>query len=332
MEKTFKKQIVKSAAAVKRKVGMINDTKNVNNMALEKIFKPIVDPLNLIANKNNEKWVENENNYIPSVGKKCKNESTSSYSSNEESNDTVSESDFPNNYNKTLISTPSEDHNVSEGSFKSIASSPDNRQTLSWSTSSEVMDAIPFGVRHERGKLMLGNIRVFDNDNILKIGTRILKKTDGLRELLFKRKPDLEKVREEDLQNYKLLLIDTNAHRRNYESSKPINSNKGFKYINVIKPLFKFSKNLTSSVESLPQGKGIPLLKKVKKYTDYVYWDDPNELVERLKLLLGSRAAGNSGVDNEIIAVIEELREAGIINIEHKQLSPQKMTSIIRDL
>jgi hypothetical protein len=35
--------------------------------------------------------------------------------------------------------------------------------------------------------------------------------------------------------------------------------------------------------------------------------------VERLKLLCASKQAGNTGVDNEIISIIEELREENII-------------------
>ncbi|KAL4709402.1 hypothetical protein ACJJTC_001198 [Scirpophaga incertulas] len=62
-----------------------------------------------------------------------------------------------------------------------------------------------------------------------------------------------------------------------------------------------------------PKGKGLSLIKKWKKDVDYVYWDDPNELVERLKLLIASRDAGNTGLHNEIISIIEELRESKII-------------------
>lgn len=45
----------------------------------------------------------------------------------------------------------------------------------------------------------------------------------------------------------------------------------------------------------------------------YTYWDDPNELVERLRLLVASKSAGHSGHRNEIMSIIEELREANII-------------------
>lgn len=40
-----------------------------------------------------------------------------------------------------------------------------------------------------------------------------------------------------------------------------------------------------------------------------IYWDDPNELVERLSKLGASQEAGNTEHNNEINAIIEELLE-----------------------
>ena len=45
----------------------------------------------------------------------------------------------------------------------------------------------------------------------------------------------------------------------------------------------------------------------------YEYYDDPNELCDRLKLLISSKEAGNTNHDYEINSIVEELREAGII-------------------
>lgn len=45
----------------------------------------------------------------------------------------------------------------------------------------------------------------------------------------------------------------------------------------------------------------------------YTYWNDPNELVQRLRLLISSTSAGHNGHQNEISSIIEELREANII-------------------
>jgi hypothetical protein len=64
------------------------------------------------------------------------------------------------------------------------------------------------------------------------------------------------------------------------------------------------------------QGKGIePKYMKLEnnKKTSFVYWNDVNELVERLRLLVASKSAGHSAHDNEIMSIIEELREERII-------------------
>lgn len=45
----------------------------------------------------------------------------------------------------------------------------------------------------------------------------------------------------------------------------------------------------------------------------YQYWDNPNELCDRLRLLLASKTAGNSNHEQEINFIIEELRERKII-------------------
>lgn len=59
-------------------------------------------------------------------------------------------------------------------------------------------------------------------------------------------------------------------------------------------------------------GEGL-LMRVNSSKIDYRYWDDPNELVDRLRLLLASKEAGNTGHTNEIIAILEELKEARII-------------------
>lgn len=57
------------------------------------------------------------------------------------------------------------------------------------------------------------------------------------------------------------------------------------------------------------EGKGVE--KTFIPYTEnivYEYYDDPNELVDRLILLLSSKSAGNSNHDQEINSIVEELR------------------------
>lgn len=330
MERKIKSQIIKSAANIKKKVRMLKDIKNSNDAVLETIFKPITGSLNQMKASNNQVSITETTHESPKTYKDENSESDSIDSDNtrnEDSNEDSNE-DFvedKNLSNKTLqshiVSSPpdsdiAEDHNESsEPSFSSIPStSSPSKSSLSWSLSSEIIHDVPFGLRWERGKLMMGKMRVYDKDEYINIGGNNYKKTPGLMELLTQNTPDLNIVNENDKQIYKHILTETNAHRRDFNPKKPIKSNKGLKYNHVIKPLFKLVKSdIGTSNESLAQGKGLNILKKVKKNTDYVYWDDPNELIERLKLLIASRDAGNTGLDNEIISIIEELREANII-------------------
>lgn len=52
----------------------------------------------------------------------------------------------------------------------------------------------------------------------------------------------------------------------------------------------------------------------VDDHIKYEYFDDPNELCERLRLLTASRAAGNTNHAQEINSILEELRELGHIH------------------
>ena len=44
-----------------------------------------------------------------------------------------------------------------------------------------------------------------------------------------------------------------------------------------------------------------------------VYWNNLNELVDRLRHLLASQSAGNTGVSNEILSIFKELYKSSII-------------------
>lgn len=52
---------------------------------------------------------------------------------------------------------------------------------------------------------------------------------------------------------------------------------------------------------------------------DYRYFDDYNEILERLKLLLTSESTENNAHNIEIVSLIEELREAHIIKLQFEK-------------
>lgn len=124
---------------------------------------------------------------------------------------------------------------------------------------------------------------------------------------------------------YAKVLLLTNATKRNYDESRGRQGSRSAKYTEVIKPLLDRLEehSPTASLQRristrLKSGTSItnPFLNRkqlINKPTNYVYWDTPRELVERLRLLWASKEAGNTGHNNEIISILEELREEGII-------------------
>lgn len=140
--------------------------------------------------------------------------------------------------------------------------------------------------------------------------------TPGLYELLFKKHP-VGDFTEKDQKQYVDLLRRTNAIRRHYNADSPLLGT-GKKYSQIIKPLLmkqpglegRRPRTLSSAKKT---GSGVAVLKLNNKKVEFVPWKDPNVLVNRLRTLLSSKSAGHTGHNNEIVYIIEELREAKII-------------------
>lgn len=155
-----------------------------------------------------------------------------------------------------------------------------------------------YGINLKRGKYFIGKAEIqFNYDRIL-VRNEVFQLTNGLLNLLILKSPEIFK--KTDLNAYKRILILS-------ELSIPSINKKSYskKFKNIIYPMFKEKEGRslqTDYMEVIRSGT-----------TDYKYWDDANELVDRLRLLIASQTAGHTGHNNEIIAIIEELREARII-------------------
>jgi hypothetical protein len=148
----------------------------------------------------------------------------------------------------------------------------------------------------------LGNkeIQFVDNEVRIEGDTHTYPVTTGLIDLLFLKSPVLEKYTQADLNTYKLILTRTSVHRTS--DGTRIRKSKG--------PKSALISNLFSRKSKIIKGAGINV--RLQKH-NITYWNDPNELVDRLRLLYSSLAAGNTGVRNEIISIYEELVEAKIL-------------------
>lgn len=294
--------------------------------SLEKTFEPLVQPIKTLTKQLGGPG-NRENLILPQHLK------LSTYNDNDEDVKTVStpRKQLPGSSSDEATSTPR---------FlptQTISETPDSPANVYLATPEgrreglEMLDRLPYGmlakeymkrfitdtsnsIDHTYGPRMEGNTVMigdgtleFERNDLYIKGTRYTG-TQGLYELIFMKKPDKDYFSPNDLNAYKSILIATNAHRQKYQPDKQINSNSGYKYRNIIRHLF------------LRSGKGVTGSEFImeKSATDnetvqYMHWDDVNELVERLRLLIASQRAGHTGHDNEIVSLIEELREANVI-------------------
>ena len=170
-----------------------------------------------------------------------------------------------------------------------------------------------FGVRKRYRELYIGDAPFEFDDEFLHIKKRKYPRTRGIIELLFKHEPDMSVVNSHDLNHYGQIVGLTNAHRKSYRADGDLCNINSEKYQNIISKL-ALTPRTPHAGGKLPQYMIANREKlKTKGNIDYIYWDDPNELVDRLKLLLASQNAGNFSHNNEIISIIEELKEGGVI-------------------
>lgn len=154
----------------------------------------------------------------------------------------------------------------------------------------------------DEDKYKIGKLPLTIDNNKIFVDDKIFNLTPGLADLLFKKKTDIKKIKVPDLVAYKKIVNASKLLYRNYDQNQQLAGSKSSKY--------KLIKRLLKKQES-HSGSGI--MKYSDKKIDYVYWDNPNELVERLKLLLASQQAGHTNHHNEIVSILEELKEKRII-------------------
>lgn len=352
MDSKIKEQLIEAVDNIKNKMKIIKNEEDAANLKFKKVFKPITENLETLI-KTNDKCLPainlsldlpknntmddldeslNYRNFMNSM--KSDSDQSSIYNTNISQHNTKEEPDAPldcyRDFMKSIKSDSDKDSEYYDVSDDTKINKKNN--TLMSLNKEDVIDIysddinVPFGIRKENMNLMMGNSKVSfsytcDPKNNVKnymvsINEKHYKLTPGLKELLMRSKPNLNTVTEYDKIVYKDILHYTNAHKRDFNPKGQIKGDKGVKYRQIIKPMFSERSDIrkTQCVKQQTKSGGyIPKNKKYRSNTDYVYWDDPNELVERLKILIASQNAGNTGHDNEILSIIEELKEAGII-------------------
>ena len=180
-----------------------------------------------------------------------------------------------------------------------------------------------YGINAEDGKFKIGNKFItIEKDNII-IDDKTFEGTPGLWELITLKNP--ENYTEKDLSKYQQLVLLTNtAYRNNDPTQNYPKQSRGYKWKNIIKPIW----------EAIKQQKENEDEDKYEEFTDEdpqpstsgeglkILPSDPNALIDRFDLLFSSKKAGHTGVKNEIVSILDELKRQGVINInEYKKLN-----------
>ena len=191
-----------------------------------------------------------------------------------------------------------------------------------------------------------------DANNKLKIGNKFLKfkgnniiiddkeytGTEGLWELIVSKNPQEGIYTEDDYINYINLLAQTNTiHHKNNPNSPNPKSSPSEKWKNLISPIWEHireSKKPPEEEKGKGKGKGKgrgrkkrqgdpqPSTSKTNGDGLKILPSDPNALIDRFDLLFSSQKAGHTGVRNEIISILDELKRQGVINVqEYKKLN-----------
>jgi len=160
--------------------------------------------------------------------------------------------------------------------------------------------------------LMLGSKTYKTDPSSIIVGSMVLNRTPGLIELIERANPDENVITDYDKEMYQKILKSTNAHRLNFDPKKRAKGNTSSKYKKYIRVK---RTGATSGTGSKIVGGDLKQMgcQTPASSTMEVDWHDPNELCDRLRILVASRDAGHTGHEEEINRIISELRNAGYI-------------------
>ena len=173
---------------------------------------------------------------------------------------------------------------------------------------------LTFGLYAADGKFKIGSEFVNIEDNNIKVNDKIFEGTPGFWELITSKNPNPDNYTKEDLNKYRQLVILTNTafQDNNPDNNKP-KSSKSPKWKKMIKPIWVAIKEQQEDeeFEEETEGSGLKILPS-----------DPNALIDRFDLLFSSQNAGHTGVRNEIVSILDELKRQGVIKTnEYKKLN-----------
>ena len=181
------------------------------------------------------------------------------------------------------------------------------------------------------GDFKIGDKKVDIKGDDIKIDDKVYPGTSGLWELIMVDNP--QNFTEEDYLNYGRILKQTNTiYQKNNPNQNRAKSSGGYKWNNLIKPIWEDIKKQKKEKEK-ETDKETDEEEEFEEYEEFtlsptkgtglkILPSDPNALIDRFDLLFSSKKAGHTGVRNEIVSILDELKRQGVIKTnEYKKLN-----------
>lgn len=298
MDETLIEAIEKTRKSIKKKYKDLQQWKSAERRSFERIYEPLITPIRQIGKKEKTIIKTEKDEEEESRGKNEQHDITIENSSPQKSNDSPphettfrkkDESGSPEN--DSFLFTDAQEESLKDYWLNQMIVSPNYDST--------------YGPKYDPHNLIWGNqsFDIRNEDSQIISGEYKSNATQGLLQLIFYKKPDRNIIQAEDINTYASFLNYNSAHRINSDPHQRINGNSGHKYMTYIQPYIDRRKKNESG------GGNLKFFVSNKK-TTYKYWDDPNELLKRLSLLVADKNAGNKTAhDVEIHSILTELNQ-----------------------
>lgn len=308
----LKQQLVEATDAVRQKFNSMKSREAENKSSLHKFYAPVIEPLKTIAASSAKQ---------PSTSTTIKTVPTRLFAT---SFQTSTPEKSKNLIDSNFFETPSTSFSLSDTITNESEINLDeisNEHIKKLRMNHPDYDTM-YGVRIDpvENNLKLGKFEVHFQDGklILSSGDKKIKMYQGspqLYDLIFLKDPGLldtevdRKIFTEIINLSKLAYV-------NFDMRSGLNVSNTKKFRLISQSLVKSPNFLRKKITGTGNRKSIEIPKNriyKKRHIEYVYWNNIRELIKRLRLLWSSKLAGHTGHDNEILSIIEELREEGVI-------------------
>ena len=177
-----------------------------------------------------------------------------------------------------------------------------------------------FGMFFKDGDFKIGDKKVDIKGDNIKIDDNEYPGTSGLWELIMHDNP--QNFTEEDYLNYGRILKQTNTiYQKNNPNQNRAKSSGGNKWNKLIKPIWEDIKQQKKEKETDEEEYEEYTLSPTKGTGLKILPSDPNALIDRFDLLFSSKKAGHTGVRNEIVSILDELKRQGVLKTnEYKKI------------